>query len=67
MTLSVDYHPDDILSRIIQKTGISPNCFPPKTIMWISKEKISVKKGYNGTSLEINISHMIISCEFLIV
>ena len=53
MTLSVDYHPDDILSRIIQKTGISPNCFPPKTIMWISKEKVSVRKGYNGKVIQL--------------
>ena len=48
MTLSVDYHPDDILSRIIQKTGISTNCFSPKTIMWISKEKVSVRSRFQG-------------------
>lgn len=53
MTLSIDYHPDDILSRIIQKTGISPNCFLPKTIMWISKEKVSVRKGYNGKVIQL--------------
>lgn len=53
MTLSVDYHPDDILSRIIQKTGISTNCFSPKTIMWISKEKVSVRKGYSGKIIQL--------------
>ena len=53
MTLSIDYHPDDILSSVIQKTGISTNCFSPKTIMWISKEKVSVRKGYNGKIIQL--------------
>lgn len=46
MILTVDYEPDDILSKITEECGISSNCFPWKTTMRIQEDEVSVIDGY---------------------
>ncbi len=50
-TLSVDYHPDQILSKCLdlafgEKGYISMQVFPCKTTMWITKDDIQYVQGY---------------------
>lgn len=46
ITLSVDYHPDYILSSIANETGVSASGFPWKTTMWVKSNHVSVSTGF---------------------
>lgn len=45
VTLSVDYHPDWILTALAHETGINTNGFPWKITMVIEKDKVSVQSA----------------------
>lgn len=47
-TLRTDYHPEGELYEIANELGISESCFPWKTCMDISNEKVEVKCGYGA-------------------
>jgi hypothetical protein len=48
LTLSVDYHPDEILAESVREAGISTEVFPCKTCMWIDSKRVSAKRGYGA-------------------
>lgn len=47
--LSVEFVPNLFLGEIAKETGINQYCFPWKTTMIITKEKIEIKSGYYAT------------------
>ena len=46
--IKVDYNPDDILLYAAQKAEIDSKVFPWKTIVWVEKNKVTVRDGYDG-------------------
>lgn len=48
--ISVDYHPEGILAELSNELDISESLFPIKTNMWVFKDKIEVRLGYNGNT-----------------
>jgi hypothetical protein len=56
MHLSVDYHPDKLLSEAAAEADIEME-WPCKTTMWLYKDKIELRAGYGSpikTIFEIN-------------
>ena len=51
--LSVDYGPDSNLYNAAREAKLSNPVFPVKTMMWISKEKVTVSLGYHGRMEDI--------------
>ena len=50
-TLSVDYHPDNVLSEVAQNSGIPLGVFPCKSSSYISKENVAkAGRGYQSGS-----------------
>lgn len=49
LVLSVEFVPNLLLGEIAKETGINQHCFPWKTTMIITKEKIELKSGYYST------------------
>ena len=47
-TLSTDYGPDFNLSDAARRARLQSPIFPVKTVMHISKEKVTVSLGYHG-------------------
>lgn len=47
-TLSTDYGPDFNLSDAARKANLKSPVFPVKTVMHISKDKVTVNLGYHG-------------------
>lgn len=46
-TLSVDYHPDHLLSFAARAAGFDPDArFPLKTVMWVNPGEVKVGEGY---------------------
>ena len=41
------------LVELYKKLELVQIVFSPKTIMWISKEKVSVRKGYSGKIIQL--------------
>ena len=48
LMLHVDYTPEGVLSEVLTDVGISPKVLPVKTTMHISKDEVSVSKGYGA-------------------
>lgn len=48
ITLSVDYHPDEILYESVKEAEIDANVFPCKTCMWIDTQRVSARLGYGS-------------------
>lgn len=46
ITLYVDYVADDLLTEALSSAGINANVLPIKTTMNITRNKVSVSKGY---------------------
>lgn len=57
MWLSVDYHPDAVLSGVCEVTGIRPDRLPWKTCMWLDENpdglRINVAVGYGARTVTI--------------
>lgn len=53
ISLYCDYHPDEILYNAAEAAGINAICFPYKTGMLISGDKIKAKVGYGSSYSEI--------------
>lgn len=55
VSLSVDYHPDRILSDAAEVAGLNIPMFgwPSKTSMQVSDDKVSVSNGYGAASKEL--------------
>lgn len=51
--VSTDYHPDYFLSCLAAAYGISPDVFPWKTWMNISKDEVTVSCGYGAPAKTI--------------
>ena len=49
LVVSVEFVPNLFMGKIADETGINQHCFPWKTIMTITKEKIELKSGYYAT------------------
>lgn len=49
LVVSVEFVPNLFLRKIAEETGINQYCFPWKTTMIITKEKIEIKSGYYAT------------------
>jgi hypothetical protein len=50
VTLSVDYHPGELLREAADKAGIDDFAFPCKSVMWIDDKKVEAKCGYGADS-----------------
>ena len=48
LVLSIDYHPDEILSEAAKEAEIDDMVFPCKTVMWVDAKKVSAKCGYGA-------------------
>ena len=52
--LNVDYHPNEILDRAAEASGIDPSCFPIKTFVYInSANEIDGRYQYGGAWFKI--------------
>ena len=49
LVVSVEFVPNHFLGEIAEETGINKHCFPWKTTMTITKEKIELQSGYYAT------------------
>lgn len=64
ISLDVDYEPCSDLSRAMDYAGIFLDILPQKTVMWISKNHVSVKLGYGNaeTLLYSNDAYIVTIC-----